>query len=155
MVKIRTLIIGLLVLLLVPLSAAGIRPLTGDEMAQVSAQNRSFYIHDGALVITSHQRYEHGLAQLQAQTYPFFLSRMAWIQNLSQMQQAEVIALASDIESGFANAAAQSAISLAMLASVPVVGLPIGLGIAFAPDAFEVEMRDVSIELELVVRTVE
>ena len=138
----RKLITALCLLLISTVLSGGMKLLSDNELATMTAQY-------GVLELTTQKQYERIQLDNTFLTQNLLKERLQYFYNLNDAQRTNNHALEHQIETSLISLSTQFASTVTLSALLPVFGLPVGIGLSSVPGAFEIEVTDVSIEMDV------
>jgi len=136
------------VLCLLPIStvlSGDMKSLSDIELATMTAQY-------GVLETQTKSRYESVQLENLFLTNNLLKERSLYFNNVNDALRTNNETLEHQIEMSLISLSTQVASTVALSALFPLFGLPIGIGMSSVPDAFEIEVTDVSIEMNMSIK---
>jgi len=133
------------VLCLLPIStvlSGDMKPLSDNELATMTAQY-------GVLGIKTQNSYESMQLENLFLTNKLLEERSLYFNNLNDVLSTSNDTLEHQIEISLISLSTQIASTVTLSALFPIFGLPIGIGISSVPDAFEITVTDVSVDMNI------
>jgi len=118
------------------------KPLSDNELATMTAQY-------GVLGIKTQNSYESMQLENLFLTNKLLGERSLYFNNLNDVLSTSNDTLEHQIEISLISLSTQIASTVTLSALFPIFGLPIGIGISSVPDAFEITVTDVSVDMNI------
>jgi len=140
----RKLITALYLLLVSTILSGDMKLLSDNILATMTAQN-------GVFELSTQRQYERIQLENTFLAQNLLKERLQYFNNLNNAQSTDNNALEHQIEMSLISISTQIASTVTLSALFPIFGLPVGIGISTVPGAFEVEVTDVSIEMDVTI----
>lgn len=149
MFTLRKSLLLVLGLLLVPVSSADMKPLTDHQLAAMTAQNGIMENTIGTVPYSRSSYYQNIQRKELLLANQWLTDRAHFLDELNNNLITDSETLEQQLEQSLITLSTQLASTVAMSSLFPLLGLPIGIGLTSVPGAFDVEVSDVSINMDV------
>lgn len=140
-----------LVIFVTPCSLADLRRLSDVELGNLTAQNGAMVNSLGQIPFAQSIYIERAQLEKLYVTHNNLTDRTLYFRDTNNALLTDGDRLAEQIEMSLISLSTQLASTVTMASLLPLFGFPIGVGLSSAPDAFNITISDVYIDVNMTI----